>query len=901
MSAFFVGAFGEKVVIANQGKDCHGRHGLAGGGTLRRRTRRHRLRSREAARRGPNQMTTTLTEKTFAELFTYAGGTNGSRVNAQGFIEPCATPRFDFDPITKVAKGLLIENARINQLAFSSRFENAVWAKTSVTAVPGAAQAPNGRWDACKLTLLNGGIASVGRASQTTAKAAAAITYTFSFYAKAAGSSNGWSFASGATTGERISFAFDLSALTISLFTISVFTEVSKRIVDVGGGWRRVEIVFTTDASAALTAAVYPGAAAAGTGPGDGNAGIYIWGAQLEVGAFASSYIPSWDGVTARASIGSYYDAKGILRYAAAGVARNSYEPSNLALPPVLMVEEQRTNILLKSSDMHLVPWFFAGAVSRATGKLAPDGTLRAVEVSGTPTGSLGQSAAATSTVMTFSVYLKNVSRNAPVSLQLRNTTTAAQFTFGYATLHGGSPSISGNGWEMRSVGGGWLRCAFTQSTGITVGDTLAIYPFHVGDGTDHGAFQIWGAQLETGAFATSYVPSVETFTGRASIGTYFDSTGAMKTAVVGAARMTYNPADPTIAPWLMQEAEGANLFTESEFRNGVSDAPTRNGVTATTVDWLGFTTGLAFQAPTGPYNYAVKAATLAASTTYVVSAFVKMDDGLPPVLGLGAGADLAMVIANGAVGTGATSVVHVGNGVYKVSGWATTGAAPAGGAGIYKYAANSARTFKVTGYQLEQASFASSYVPTTTAPVTRLADAATSVAATRQADTATSAATTRAGDNVRVDTSKGWCNATEGTIFMEFGRPLMGPAESRTLVEIGATSSNRLGIGFNPTGTAHAVSVTNGVVGPSTSTANLAGTPEGGTVKASISYGVDGVRFGCNGQPLRKVALAAVSPFAFLGIGNLCYGGNQPFFHVRALRYQPQKLTDAEVVALTA
>ncbi|WP_369629655.1 MULTISPECIES: hypothetical protein [unclassified Variovorax] len=94
---------------------------------------------------------------------------------------------------------------------------------------------------------------------------------------------------------------------------------------------------------------------------------------------------------------------------------------------------------------------------------------------------------------------------------------------------------------------------------------------------------------------------------------------------------------------------------------------------------------------------------------------------------------------------------------------------------------------------------------------------------------------------------------------------------------------------------------MTNGVVGPSTSTANLAGTPEGGTVKASISYGVDGVRFGCNGQTLRKVALAAVSPFAFLGIGNLCYGGNQPFFHVRALRYQPQKLTDAEVVALTA
>lgn len=854
-------------------------------------------------------MTTTLTEKTFAELFTYAGGTNGSRVNAQGFVEPCATPRFDFDPITKVAKGLLIENARINQLAFSSRFENAVWAKTSVTAVPGAAQAPNGRWDACKLALLNGGIASVGRASQTTAKAAAAITYAFSFYARAAGSSNGWAFASGATTGERISFAFDLSALTISLFTISVFTEVSKRIVDVGGGWRRVEIVFTTDASAALTAAVYPGAAAAGTGPGDGVAGLYIWGAQLEVGAFASSYIPSWDGVTARASIGSYYDAEGILRYAAAGVARNSYEPSNLALPPVLMVEEQRTNILLKSSDMHLVPWFFAGAVSRATGKLAPDGTLRAVEVSGTPTGSLGQSAAATSTVMTFSVYLKNVSRNAPVSLQLRNTTTAAQFTFGYATLHGGSPSISGNGWEMRSVGGGWFRCAFTQSTGITVGDTLAIYPFHVGDGTDHGAFQIWGAQLETGAFATSYVPSAETFISRASIGTYFDSTGVMKTAAAGAARMTYNPTDLSIAPWLMQEGQSTNLLLNSQIAAGVAGGTTPPLVSSETVDGEACvaTTFTPAMTSTGYAGCRMQGgsgigATVMGGTAYSSSSYVKLSRPLT-------GSESITMYYTGisALGsfiiTAANSAQFVDRFTRAVVQNVTAAGSTSGG--VYPVVnANTVVTSTLTVWickgQVEAGPVATSYIPTTTATVTRAADAATSTATARQADTATSAATTRAGDLVRVDTTKGWCNTAEGTLFMEFGRPLTGDTESRTLLEIGTASSNRLGIGFNPTGTAYAVSVANGVVGASTASVNLTGTPAGGVVKASISYGVDGVRFGCNGQALRKASLATVPPFAFLGIGNLCYGGNQPFFHVRAVRYRPQKLTDAEVVALT-
>ncbi|MNL62426.1 hypothetical protein D3C87_1864480 [compost metagenome] len=73
-----------------------------------------------------------------------------------------------------------------------------------------------------------------------------------------------------------------------------------------------------------------------------------------------------------------------------------------------------------------------------------------------------------------------------------------------------------------------------------------------------------------------------------------------------------------------------------------------------------------------------------------------------------------------------------------------------------------------------------------------------------------------------------------------------------------------------------------------------------GGPVKVALSYGADGLRFACNGQ-LLKAAMPTVPPFASLGIGNLSYsGGNQPFFHVRAVRYQPQKLTDAEVVALT-
>jgi hypothetical protein len=201
---------------------------------------------------------------------------------------------------------------------------------------------------------------------------------------------------------------------------------------------------------------------------------------------------------------------------------------------------------------------------------------------------------------------------------------------------------------------------------------------------------------------------------------------------------------------------------------------------------------------------------------------------------------------------------------------------------------------------QVEEGPMVTSYIPTTTAAVTRLADAATSAATTRVADSFNSIATTRSGDNVRVDTSKGWCNAAEGTIFMEFGRPTAGDRSARNLVEIGTSVSNRIGTAFDVAGRMYGYSVVNAVGGSTTPNVSLAGTPVGGPVKISVSYGADGLRVGCNGQ-LNKVVMAAAPPFAYLGIGNLSYGGNQPFFHVRAVRYRPQRLTDAEVVALTA
>ncbi|QFZ84634.1 hypothetical protein GFK26_18580 [Variovorax paradoxus] len=853
-------------------------------------------------------MATTLTKKTFDELFVFLGSEKGSFVNAQGFVQPkptAATPRFDFDPVSKTPRGLLIESPRTNLLRFSSRFDSGVWSKVGVTVVPGAALAPNGRWDACKLALLSGSNAGASYTIQALTKSEVVTTYALSLYVKAAGSSNGYLYARGATSANSLTVGFNVATMTASSSFTGSFAEVSRKISDAGGGWRRIEMVFTTDASAVVATSIYPGSASGGAGPGDGNVGIYIWGAQLEEGKFASSYIYNVEGVTARASIGSYYDVNGVMRYAAAGVSRESYEPSNLTLPPMLLMEEQRTNLLQRTADMHLSPWT-GGAMTRTPGKLAPDGTFRAVEFSGTSTSPNTQNAVATATVMTYSIYLKNVSRTGNVELLLRNTATATNGVYGIVTLHGSTPSISGAGWEMRDVGGGWYRCIHTSAIPITIGDTLTCYAVVAGARSDNGACLAWGAQLEAGAFATSYIPSTETFTGRASIGTYFDSMGAMKTAAAGVARMTYNPADLTVAPWLLLEGASANMLTESEFRNGLADAPVRLGCAVAPWNNSGFTTGLAFPAapPVGTFAfYAAQYPVLTPTTTYVFSCFVKMDDGNAPNMPTPGGAgDFALVIGNAPVVAAACTMTHVGGGVYRVTGTQATGATvPSTATGIWKYGTNTGRTFKFTGFQLEQASSASSYIPTTTATVTRAADSATTVVGTRQADTGTSIATTRSGDGIRIDTSKGWFNPAEGTLFMELEVPKTSDSGTRTVLEFGSVGGGRMGVSFGAASTANA-----GAYGYSVLNAVTLATP-GRTLpapetpaKIAVSYGSDGIRFAFGNMAVTKVASAVATGVTHLGIGNTAGIGNQPFFRVRALRYRPQKLTDAEVVALT-
>jgi hypothetical protein len=209
-----------------------------------------------------------------------------TRINASGITEVMAadTPRFDFDPVTLACRGLLIEEARENLVQRSEEFENAYWTKTNLTVTLNTAIAPNGLMVADKLVE---GTAANALAQVQRVVSSSAIAYTWSVYAKAA--ERNWLVLNVFNLSSSRAY-FNLQTGTLG----GVAAGITARIIPVGDGWYRCSITRTTAADA--NAQWQVGITTANNTPtytGDGTSGLFIWGAQLEAGAFPTSYIPT--------------------------------------------------------------------------------------------------------------------------------------------------------------------------------------------------------------------------------------------------------------------------------------------------------------------------------------------------------------------------------------------------------------------------------------------------------------------------------------------------------------------------------------------------------------------------------------------------------------------------------
>ena len=221
---------------------------------------------------------------------TFTRASSGTFVGSNGLIQSAATnvARFDHDPVTLASRGLLIEESRTNLLQRSEGFGNAYWATTRASITQDATASPDGLTTADKL-IADTTAASNHRVDRATIALALNTVHTLSIYAKASeytGLAIGVGL--GATEGVRFSLVGAGTATPVAAGNTGTIQQLSN-------GWYRCTCTFTSDAvTATHRVAIFVGQnGTTTTYTGDGTSGIFIWGAQLEAGSFATSYIPT--------------------------------------------------------------------------------------------------------------------------------------------------------------------------------------------------------------------------------------------------------------------------------------------------------------------------------------------------------------------------------------------------------------------------------------------------------------------------------------------------------------------------------------------------------------------------------------------------------------------------------
>jgi hypothetical protein len=126
--------------------------------------------------------------------------------------------------------------------------------------------------------------------------------------------------------------------------------------------------------------------------------------------------------------------------------------------------------------------------------------------------------------------------------------------------------------------------------------------------------------------------------------------------------------------------------------------------------------------------RFAYKPVTFVTGLTYQFSAYVQMDDNSVPVPGgQTAAADFTIVIAGGIRSTASNVDVELISGsLYRVSlTWVSTVSASAN-SGLVKYTQNTAKGFRIAGYQIEQKTYRTSYAESGATAFTRTAESLT-------------------------------------------------------------------------------------------------------------------------------------------------------------------------------
>jgi hypothetical protein len=410
-----------------------------------------------------------MTAYSFSQLIDFTRTSSGTFVGSNGLIQTTPQSR--------------------NLLTFTQEFDNAFWAKLNASVTANTTAAPDGTMTA---DTLSDGTATDNHGVRPTSPALTnSTTYTLSVYAKA--STRRYIIldlvaTSSTTTYSAVSFDLQTGVVVSSAANGTGYAVVSSSIQNVGNGWYRC-IATLTIGSVGTVLQAYIGTSLTGVIGNFGldsytgtNGTVFLWGAQLEQASTATDYTRN---------VGGLFPP------------RFDYDPVTLA-PRGILIEEQRTNLLLWSEQFDNAAWVKFGSgtgfapVVTANAAISPDGTLNAdliVFNRGAGNTLSDQSrisqgpTVVNATAYNHSVYIKAA-------------------TAGDVGKQIGFRGVAGSAYQIFTLTSSWVRISINETSSSTTGNfDLATRGTITADNTV--SIHIWGAQLEAGAFATSYIPTV--------------------------------------------------------------------------------------------------------------------------------------------------------------------------------------------------------------------------------------------------------------------------------------------------------------------------------------------------------------------------------------------------------